>query len=175
MKTLVVWYSRTGHTRLLAHRIADAMHAELEEIADRVVRRGVLGYLRSGKEALMRRRTPILPARHDPGAFDLVVVGGPVWSMSLSSPVRTYLEDHAADLPLVAFFCTMGGVGSRRVFRQMGEACGRRPVATFARTERELTRPDPASAIAGFISQLRAAELVAAVYGRRVTDRRARV
>jgi len=169
MKTLVVCYSRTGHTRMLAGQIAVGMNAEIEEITDRVTRRGLLGYLRSGKEAWLRRRTKILPLRNDASAFDLVIVGGPVWSASLSSPVRTYLEDHAAALPQVAFFCTMGRVGSDRVFRQMQDACGRRPLATFARTERQLASPALPRAVETFVSQLHATHLLDAVYGRAAT------
>ena len=165
MKTLVVCYSRTGNTRMLARRIADAMNAEMEEITDRVNRRGILGYLRSGGAAWLRRRTEVLPMRNDPGAFDLVIVGSPTWSASLSSPVRTFLEDHAVDLPQVAFFCTMGGFGSERVFRQMQAACGRRPLATLARTERQLVSPDLSNAVDAFAAELRATHLLESVYG----------
>jgi flavodoxin len=157
MKALVVFYSRTGYTRALAQGIASALGAETEEITDRVQRRGILGYLRSGHEASSHRRTRIEPATHDPGAFDLVVVGTPVWRMSLSSPVRTYLGDRAAELPRVAFFCTMGRFGSERVFRQMAEVCSRAPVATLARTDGELSRSDLPAAIEAFAARLRSA------------------
>ena len=154
MKTLVVFFSRTGNTRRLARQIAVAIDAEIEEITDRTNRHGIIGYLRSGKEATLRRRTEIAPAAHDPSGFDLVIIGTPVWGASLSSPVRTYLGTHEAELPAVAFFCTLGGSGSRRVFRQMQEACGRVPVATFARTERQLASADLREAIEEFVSQL---------------------
>jgi flavodoxin len=170
MRTLVVCYSRTGNTLMLAHKIAVAMNAELEEIVDRVNRRGILGYLRSGSDAWFGRRAEILPLHHEPSAFDLVIVGTPVWRASPSSPVRTYLEDHAAVLSRVAFFCTMAGFGSGRAFRQMQQACGRRPVATFARTDRQLVRPDLTDAVESFVSQLRANQLVESVYGPRTIE-----
>lgn len=155
MKTLVVFYSRTGHTRMLAHRIAIAMNAEIEKIRDRAHRNGVRGYLRSGNDVSFGRRADILPLRKNPRAFDLVIVGTPVWRVSVSSPVRTYLLDHAADLRYLAFFCTSGGFGSRYVFREMEELCGRPAVATFARTERQLADADLGAAVDAFVAQLR--------------------
>lgn len=155
MTTLVVFYSRTGHTRTLAHQVANALHAEIEEIDDGVDRRGLFGYLKSVGEGWFRRRTDILPSFRDPAAFDLVVIGTPVWRASLSSPVRAYLCRHAATLPRVAFFCTMGGFGSDRVFRQMQEICGKAPLATLDRHERQLLTHDLADIVDEFAARLR--------------------
>lgn len=157
MKALVAYYSRTGNTRTLARQIAAALGADVEEIADRANRRGILGYLRSGRDAWFGRRAELVPSHVDPGAFDLAIIGTPVWNASLSSPVRTFLEDHAKALRSVAFFCTMGGRGAARVFRQMEAVCGRPPIATLARSERQLASPDLPGEIAAFVSQLRAA------------------
>lgn len=159
MKALVVYYSRTGNTKALARQIAVALgaEAEIEEITDRANRRGILGYLRSGREAWFRRRAELVPSDVDPSAFDLVVIGTPVWNASLSSPVRTFLEDHMKALRSVAFFCTMGGRGSNRVFRQMEAACRKPPLATLARTERQLASSDLPDVIGAFVARLRGA------------------
>ena len=84
------------------------------------------------------------------------MVGTPIWDMSVSAPVRSYLRRHRSALPTVAFFCTCGGLGSERVFRQMTEECGREPVAKMVLTEREVARPAVPIAIARFTVQLRA-------------------
>jgi flavodoxin len=155
MKALVVYYSRTGHTRGLAQRIAAALGADIEEIVDRVDRRGILGYLRSGRDAWLGRRSEIVPPTNDPGKFDLVLIGTPVWNMSLSSPVRSYLQDGAQRLPQVAFFCTLGGSGAARVFRQMQQVCGKPPRATLAITERQLMQADLPGAVEQFAAMIR--------------------
>jgi flavodoxin len=157
MKALVVYFSRTGNTRNLGRLIADGLGADVDEITERKSRLGILGYLRSGREAWLKRRADVFPSGVDPSAYDLVVVGTPIWNMSLSSPARTYLADHAKALHSVAFFCTMGGSGSPRVFRQMQEACGKEPLATLARTERQLASSDLPDAITTFVSHLRGA------------------
>jgi flavodoxin len=154
MKILVVYFSRTGHTRTLARQIAAALRADLDEIQDDSNRRGILGYLRSGSEAWFGRRANIWPPGQPPQAYDLVLIGTPVWRASVCSPVRTYLADHAAELKQVAFFATMGQFGGERALRQMQAACGKEPLATLALTERQLAGSGVVAAVAAFAGQL---------------------
>lgn len=137
MKVLVVYYSRTGYTRRVAHSLARRLNADLEEIGTDP-RPGARGYLRCALESMLKLQTAIHTPQHDPAAYGLVLVGGPVWFWGLSSPVRSYLMLRRRRLPQVAFFCTMGGSGSRRVFDMMTTLAGKRPLATLALTDRDI-------------------------------------
>jgi hypothetical protein len=137
MKSLVVYYSRTGYTRRVAESLARRLNADLEPI-DAAPRPGVLGYLRCSLESLLKLQTAIRAPRHDPAAYGLVLVGGPVWFWGLSSPVRTWLQMRRRRLPQVAFFCTMGGSGAQHVFDTMAAVAGKRPLATLALTDRDI-------------------------------------
>jgi len=139
MKTLVAYYSRTGNTRKLAQAVAAALGAELQEITEPKDRSGFWGYLLAGRDAALKRATPIQPFAADPAAYDLVVVGTPVWAFTMASPVRSFLEAAAGQLKAVAFFCTEGGNGHERTFRQMAALAGRKPAATLVLLEKELT------------------------------------
>ena len=158
MKALVLYYSRTGNTRVVAQQIADELHAELEEIVDRTKRSGILGYLRSGRDVMRHRRAKLNPVASKLSDFDLIVLGTPVWRLSLSTPIRTFLEEHADELPRVAFFCTMGNFGSRRVFRQMERMCTKGPLATLAVTESDLKNDDLPSVVESFVRRLQRSE-----------------
>jgi len=155
-KILVVYYSRTGHTRQVAAEVAAALGADLEEIQDPTPRSGFFGYLRSGREAYFRRLAPIAAAGRDPSRYDLVVIGTPIWNASLSSPVRSYLRRYGFAIRSVAFFCTCGGFGMNRVFRQMARDSGRTPVARLVVREKDLGSADRASMIARFADEIRA-------------------
>jgi flavodoxin len=135
MRTLVVYYSRTGTTRELATAIAQALGADVEEIVDPTPRAGLLGYLASGFDSVTQREAPIRPRARDPRDYDLVVVGTPVWAGNMSSPVRAYLAAARGRLPAAAFFCTMGGRGSERAFLEMEKLSGARPAAVLAMRE----------------------------------------
>ena len=45
-RVLIVFFSRTGTTRVLATALAGVLSADVEEICDLSERRGALGYLR---------------------------------------------------------------------------------------------------------------------------------
>ena len=139
-RTLVVYYSRTGVTRKAAAAIAEALGADLEELAERESRAGLLGYARSAMDVAFGRLPEIEPSRHRPEDYDLVVFGSPVWFASLSSPVRTYLVRYYDDLEEVAFFCTCASSGGERVLRQMADLCRKEPAATLILRQTEILR-----------------------------------
>jgi hypothetical protein len=150
-KVLVAYYSRTGHTKRLASAIASELGADLERIHDPTDREGVVGYLRSGLESYAGLLVPLEAPRLDPSNYELVIVGTPVWAMSVSPPVRTYLWRERERLPQVAFVATLGGMGAERAFGQMGTLARRAPVATLAVRERVIARGVPREEIARFI------------------------
>jgi flavodoxin len=139
-RILVVHYSRTGHTKQLAQQIAGALGADLEAISDRTHRSGAIGFLRSAYEAIRGRQPDIAPPAHDPAAYAMVVIGTPIWSGSMASPIRSYLARHRDALHAVAFFCTCGGSGGERAFDRMSRACGLPPASTLIVREAELAR-----------------------------------
>lgn len=130
-KTLIVYHSRTGHTRHVAQALARRLDADLDEIRIVQPMGGAIGYTLCALEALAELTPALRPMKKDPSAYDLVVIGTPVWVWSLSSPVRSWLTRHALKRR-VAFFCTMGGSGAGRAFATMAELAGRAPVATLA-------------------------------------------
>jgi flavodoxin len=154
MKVLVVYFSRTGSTRKVAQAVTKTLGAEIEEITDRVDRRGILGYLRSASGEWFGGDTTIDQSKFDPALFDLVIIGTPIWRFSVSTPVKHYLENHAAKFKKVAFFCTMGGSGDSRTFGQMQSLCGKVPVATMAIREAVVKQDKGGQAIEEFIRQV---------------------
>ncbi len=154
MRTLVVYFSRTGHTRQLAEEIAGRCGADVDEIRESRSRRGLWGYLQSGWEALHRAAPPVRPAGKAPSEYELVVIGTPVWNFSLAGPVRSYARQHAGEFKRVAFFCTEGGSGDARAFAELSEICGKAPLATVAVTEKQLPASAHAAPVEQFVSRL---------------------
>lgn len=153
-KTLIVYYTLTGHTRQIAEAIAAAHDADLEAIADTFNRDTGLGRFRSALEGLCGLRTGIAPIKHDPDDYDLVVVGTPIWAARLSSPVRTYLTQQRAELPRMAFFSTHGGMGGGWALNSMAKITGQTPIAQMVIAERQLDTPVAQAKIAQFVEQI---------------------
>lgn len=134
VKTLVVYYSRSGNTRKLAEEIGAVLKADVEELRDGKSRSGPIGFLMAGREAMKKTPVELQPLTHDPSAYDAVVVGSPVWASTVCSPVRTFLERNRTTPKKVAWFCTSGGedpTGAEKTFEAMTEASGLNPAATL--------------------------------------------
>lgn len=139
-RTLIAYYSMSGNTERLAGELRAALGpgADLEPIREPRPRRGALGALRGMLDSLFRRTPPIEPAAHDPAAYDLLVLGGPVWAGRIAGPVRSYVQRLGEKVPRVAFFCTLGGHGADSAFLELEGLCHRAPQTTLAVDARHL-------------------------------------
>ena len=154
MRTLIVFYSRSGHTRLLAQELATRCSADLEEIREVNSREGFFGYCRSALQVLIGELPPILKLVKNPSDYDIVIIGTPVWMQRPAPPVLTFLTQNAAVLKRVAFFCTLGGSGDRRTFKEMGRRCGKQPLGTLTVTEKELPTALHATQLSDFVARI---------------------
>jgi len=119
LKTLIVYYSRTGKTKSVAEKIAYELGAEIEEVIDKKKRSGALGFLSGGMDATIGRKTEIAETSKNPGDFDLIVVGSPVWSSSPTPAIRTYLSKHDLAGKKVAAFYTSEGTGNEKAIAKI--------------------------------------------------------
>ena len=154
-KVLVVYYSRSGNTQKVATAIAHSHKCELEELQIAAPPARLSGYLRALSQALRKKQAPIGARAHEPSAYRLVIIGTPVWAASVSSPVRAFLKAFGPKLPDVAFFCTLGGRGAGRTFRQMRALCGKPPVTVCAIAEPDIASEHFRSSVADFTKELR--------------------
>jgi flavodoxin len=129
MKTLVVYYSKTGNTRRLAEEISKQLCCDIEEIHDKKNRSGTIGWFSGSRDAFRKFLTDI-EFNLDPSGYDLVVIGTPVWSFNITPAVRTYFTRNIEKLNNVAFFLTGEGLGIKGAFKDM-EALSSTPVASF--------------------------------------------
>jgi menaquinone-dependent protoporphyrinogen IX oxidase len=128
-KVLVVCYSRSGRTRALGEALAARLHADFEEITEPHGRPGPVGVLRALADTVLRCDVRISPSQKDVAAYDVVVIGTPVWAGTLSAPVRAWLATNRRKLRHVAFFCTRNLRRESQVFADMARLTGKQPVA----------------------------------------------
>lgn len=155
MKTLVVFYSRTGTTKKIALEIAGRLGAETEEIKDTVDRGGMKGYLFAGRDAMQKNLTVLEPTMKNPADFDLVIIGTPIWGWNMSTPIRTYITEKKGIFKNVSFFCTMGGSGDDKAFAEMENIIGRKPLTTLTLLTKDVVKNNFLEKMEKFISQTR--------------------
>ena len=137
MNCLVVYYSKTGLTRKVGESLSDLLQCDREELFDKKKRNGLQGLVSMGLEGILKKMADIKEPVKDPANYDLVVIGTPVWCMSLSSPVRSYLFRHRGRFKAVAFFASQGSIGSGNAFKEMEKICGKKPVSTMEIDKRD--------------------------------------
>jgi flavodoxin len=119
LKSLVVFYSRTGNTKRVAEMIAGEMKADLQELVDKKSRKGPIALLRAGRDAMKEKTTELEPLRRRPGEYDLILVGTPVWASRPAPAARTFLQSDDLSGKKVALFCTMSTKGGEETLEVM--------------------------------------------------------
>lgn len=111
--TLVVFMSRTGHTRLIAEQIRRARDADLFEIVTRDPYPE--DYEQTVAQATRERESGFEPALSetlaDMSSYRTVFLGFPIWGMDAPAPVRSFLSSHDLAGKTLVPFITHGGYG----------------------------------------------------------------
>lgn len=155
-KILIVYYSRTGTTKKLALALAKELNADEEELIDYKKRTWLLWYLGAGKDAALKKQTKIQEFIHDLTAYDIVVLGTPVWDFTMATAMRTFLALYGDRLPKkVAFFCTQAKDWAQEAFQDMAASIGNTPIATLACLTRDVAQENENDQLQLFLSKMR--------------------
>jgi flavodoxin len=154
MKTLVVFYSRTGITRKVAETIARALSGDVEEIVAREDRSDFSGYGLSREEAVLKKSAAIKATKKDPARYDLTIVGKPIWVQTVSSPMRAYISRKRERFTRVAFFCTQDHQGAESAFEEMQELCKATPAATVEILHKDVEDNSYVEKIESFLARI---------------------
>jgi len=111
MKTAVIFYSFEGNCALVANAIKDALNADIFEIKtmDKKKRTGFAKYLWGGFQAITRKKPELEPLSIDTKAYDLIVLGTPVWASSPSPAMFSFLSKTEITGKKIALFCCHAG------------------------------------------------------------------
>lgn len=154
MKTLVVYYSRTGVTKGIAEEISKTINCDIEEILDKENRSGIIGYIKSGYETVRNKVSEIEPPKNDLANYELLIIGTPVWAGKMAVPVKTYIEQNRDKIPNLACFCTCGGTGIDGTLKGIAESAQVTPLASFGLKAPEIKDGSYSSTIEKFIENI---------------------
>jgi flavodoxin len=111
MKTAVVYYSYEGNCALIAELIKNALGADLVELrtADDKKRQGLSKYLWGGRQVMMKETPDLKPYVFDPEAYDLIILGTPVWAASPAPALNSFFKETTLNNKRIALFCCCAG------------------------------------------------------------------
>ena len=158
MKSLVVYYSRSGNSKFVAQTIAEKIGADIEDVIDKKNRRGRLGFLTAGYDATRGKETQIEETKFLPKNYDLIVVGTPIWNSRPTPAIRTYLNKNDLSSQKVALFCTLDGSNEEKVTANIKKLLPNGNIISTLAVEKALKNPEEAkSKISAWCSNLTSA------------------
>jgi len=119
-KTLLVYYSNTGNNKFLAHKIAQHLNCETEEIKPALNKQLLLlAGLGFGLKKTLK----------NPANYDRVILCGPVWMGSFIYPLRKFIEKYRNEVKEWLFITCCGSsynlkddkYGHEMVFKKIRE------------------------------------------------------
>lgn len=124
-KTLIVYFSWSGHTRTVANIIHDLTGSDIVEIEVEEPYSSVYNEVTArARQELDNDIRPALRTRiENMSEYTNLIVGTPIWSSRLAPPVKSFLAGYDLKGKKIASFCTHGGSGTAQSVNNIRQVC----------------------------------------------------
>ena len=120
MKTLVIYYSLEGNTKLIAETIAKTANADILEL--KTIKEyptgGFKKYLWGGKSVMFNQKPELVEINVDIAAYDRIFIGTPIWVGTYAPPFSTFIEKYNIENKKIALFACHGGGGGEKFYNK---------------------------------------------------------
>jgi len=147
MKSLLVYYSLTGKTKLVAQAIAGALNTTLVEITETKPRKlGPLVYLTGGFAAIMNWGSKINPIDVDLKQYERIFIGSPNWGSRPAPAINSFIYQTNFEGRSIIPFFTMGGNNAKgalanitaKIERSQGKVVGSFAITSYGLSDEEI-------------------------------------
>ncbi len=123
METCIVYYSRSNNTRTGAIYLSKKMDVESIELKEKGERGGVIGFVRSGYQAVKGRESKLIG---DPwrsiASYSRLYVMTPIWGSHTTPAMNTFLGQadlKGKEVTVITFQAGAKGEGSEKVYEHI--------------------------------------------------------
>ncbi len=146
MKPLVVYYSLTGKTKLVAQVIAETLDATLLEIEERRPIPIPFVYLSGGFAAITNRGTKINPIDVDLKQHERIFIGSPIWASRPVPAINSFIYQTNFEGRSIIPFFTMAGDNSEKALanitakieKSQGKVAGSFAITSYRVSDEEI-------------------------------------
>jgi len=121
LKSIVLYYSRTGKTAAAANAIANKISGEIVEIKDLKSRTGFLGWIRAIFDARGMKTTQIDPNILNTADYDTLCLGTPTWGGKPAPAINTVIRNFEIKGKDIVLFVTLGGDNYTDILKSMSK------------------------------------------------------
>jgi flavodoxin len=136
MKSVIIYYSFSGNTKKVVGILAEYLGSLGEVRTIELKARDESGnFFNQCLRAFRHRQAKIEPVPFDPGSFDLLCLGSPVWAFGPAPAINAYLEQCVGvkDKRVVLFTTFGSGTGNGRCLNYMQASLSQKGVKDFTR------------------------------------------
>ena len=111
MKTAIVYYTLNGNCDFVAKELKSRLNADTIRLqaSDQRQRGGAAKFLWALGMAFKRKNPLLKSYSFDPNAYDLIVIGTPIWASSPAPPIEAFISDTGlAGKKVALYICHMG-------------------------------------------------------------------
>jgi 8-oxo-dGTP pyrophosphatase MutT (NUDIX family)/flavodoxin len=125
MKSIIVYYSLEGNSKMVAESLAKLLGSDLLELKPKKpYPTGRVSKYLGGKDAMAHKRPELMPYEFRAEDHDRIIIGTPVWAGQPAPPINTFLTENDLSKSRTAFFACCAGGDTANCIRLMKEMAG---------------------------------------------------
>ena len=105
-KIMILYYSRTGNTKMCCEALQKELRADMIEIKDLTSRAGGWGFFTGALGSMFNVHTTINPLNPNLSSYKNIIIASPIWTGTLSTAIRTLIDKNRFDNKQVVIFTT---------------------------------------------------------------------
>ncbi len=124
MKSVVIYYSLTGNTSLVAKMIAERIEADMIKLKPEkeIPSTGASKYFWGGKSVILNEKPKLLNDNLNLEGYDKLIIGTPIWAGSITPPINAFLSENVIKDKRIFLFATHSpGTNTNKCFAKMKE------------------------------------------------------
>ena len=119
MKSLIIYFSLEGNTRLIAEEIKKQLGADIVELVPerKYPSEGFKKYVWGGKSVVFKEKPKLLNEQINIDDYQMVFVGSPVWAGTYAAPFNTFFNEYEIKNKEIALFACHAGGGAEKCLK----------------------------------------------------------
>lgn len=124
MKTLVVFYSLDGNTKLISGKIAETLSADIIELKTdkKYPADGFFKYFLGGMSVMFGQKPMLTNSSIDLSPYDTIVIGTPIWASSFVPAIKSFVSSYKIKGKRIALFACHRGGGAEKCIMKLKAA-----------------------------------------------------
>lgn len=123
MKSIVIFYSLEGNTKLIGEAIAKKINADILELKPKkkYYDSGFKKYFWGGKSVVFKEKPELVPYNINLDDYDNIFIGSPIWVGTYVPPYNTFFSRETICDKNIYLFACHGGGGANKFYKNVKE------------------------------------------------------